>query len=412
MKQSTPFGQEDTPEFRGSHATELFGEDGNADLDLHAEDALDFLDEGQGDAVDDAGYDAQMTDDFGSYVDEETSSQVTDNAEPRKTVGRSSIWVTLTNMLGLALLTFGTVLIVLWNTGDANNVVRTFLEGAQIAPIHLVLAGIVLVGISGIWKRLHHHESELAGLTHTAESDSDLSAHIHEQLNYLIDNQSTPTTSGGNADEIQQIAHLLERQEQKITNLSKATKMYGKPLLEITNKVAESARQLTDLSEALDSVKATMEQSTQQLAATVKESMGSDLGDVTAKLVEASKTSLRTAEDLKQDLTTRFTETADKIAEDLAQLDRRVEHARAAIVTSVKSISTEGGSSADYTDTLNRIQRDISELNSGFANLSASGSLAGGNGKGDGDNPEARTGKRPAGKGVNDAIAKLKQMRG
>jgi len=82
---------------------------------------------------------------------------------------------------------------------------------------------------------------------------------IEDQLRLQFDDFVTkiPTSEGTGAgiEDVDRILMALQRQDEKVNNLTRATKMYGKPMVEITTQVSETANQLKDLSASLSELR-------------------------------------------------------------------------------------------------------------------------------------------------------------
>ena len=87
------------------------------------------------------------------------------------------------------------------------------------------------------------------------QSQQEAGSMTQESLNYLVESQQRhderPPAQG---EELERVLLVLQRQSDKVNNLSKALKMYGKPLMEIANQGAAAASQLTDLKSDIQTV--------------------------------------------------------------------------------------------------------------------------------------------------------------
>jgi hypothetical protein len=121
------------------------------------------------------------------------------------------------------------------------------LERFGIAPMPLVLAGLLLAGF-GLERRRHGSLHAQLLDAHRAAAHASLQmAALQESIAFLVEAQrfaaDRPPASG---EELDRVLMALQRHEEKINNLTKATKMYGKPLLEITSQLAETTQHVVD----------------------------------------------------------------------------------------------------------------------------------------------------------------------
>lgn len=93
-----------------------------------------------------------------------------------------------------------------------------------------------------------------------------LSTSLRADVRYLVAAQRSHEEKAPAAgEELQHLLLLLQRQDEKINNLSKAIKMYGKPLMEIAGNSTEVAGTLSQVRAAVDAGK----QERQQIGATI-----------------------------------------------------------------------------------------------------------------------------------------------
>ena len=378
MKKSTPFRSESKPESK-SAPLGLFETNETAHVEAEEAEAFEFSEddaEGLAEQYDEAAESDALELPQDGAPDDAGASDHADAATTRvPTVGSAAI--TLAYAAGFTMVVAGLVLAAVFSTNAGSSDVRTFFERTGLAPVDFLLIGLVLAGLAGIWRRLRGHEAQLAAATSAVARDSD---RLQEQLDYLIEVQGTSRPADGSAapsHALQHAVHLIERQDEKINNLSKATKMYGKPLLEITNQMAESSRTLSELGSRIDAVKVILEQSSSRLetalttevrkvrgpdTADLKEAIGATRDTVRAlevlqrdlsqritdktdklstELIAVTRDSAKELTALKKDIATHFTETTGKIAGDMAALDRRVESARETMATGLKKVSTQ-----------------------------------------------------------------------
>ncbi|MEC7582720.1 MAG: hypothetical protein VYE77_00250, partial [Planctomycetota bacterium] len=94
------------------------------------------------------------------------------------------------------------------------------------------------------------------------QSQQGAGSDIQECLHYLVESQQRqeerPPAQG---EELERVLMVLQRQSDKVNNLSKALKMYGKPLMEIANQSATTSEQLNDLRSDIQTVTEHQQQS-------------------------------------------------------------------------------------------------------------------------------------------------------
>lgn len=132
-------------------------------------------------------------------------------------------------------------LLLLGATGVAAGIAASFVPAlhravtALVEPSVLVLAGVV--GLAAGATRRH-----LARLEHGAGQRQAELAALQQDLRLLVDAhhaaQDKPPAEG---EELQHVLMAMQRQDEKINNLTRAIKMYGKPLMEIAGQGTELA---------------------------------------------------------------------------------------------------------------------------------------------------------------------------
>jgi hypothetical protein len=247
-------------------------------------------------------------------------------------------------------------LIALWSTGTAPEGLVAFLQRTGIAPVDLVLVGIVVLGLALLGRRLRQHDSGMLA-AHGVERDAAQWDELRAQIDELIAHRPSGDSGGDPAnvmEAVQRAIHLIERQQEKITNLSKATKMYGKPLLEITNQLAETSRGVAELGSRMDALKVIIEQTTARLDATVRtevaKSAQAGTGDL-RETIAATRDTVAGLEALQRDLSQRLTEKTDKMATEVAaaksESNRGLEALRSALATNLEKVAAKVDAAAE-----------------------------------------------------------------
>ncbi|MGA0870299.1 MAG: hypothetical protein ACO3UM_15320 [Planctomycetota bacterium] len=237
--------------------------------------------------------------------------------------------------------------------------------------------------------------------------------------------QGMQSLAPGQADQIGEAGHILvalQRQDEKLNNLTRATKLYGKPLAEVTEQVHEIAQGQAKL----DLDVANLERAMQNATAAVEAQLAGRLEAVTAAVQQLE----RAVHDSRTETNPATPWTREEAREDLADA-----------VTQVRSALRELDAGApqqpvvldSLEDAVTTIQREIQALATSVARIEAQRPTAISLAKdgpaprpevtppaapaptaqsGVGDLAQSIAGERKAtGKNVLGAIAKLKSMR-
>ncbi|MBX3464332.1 MAG: hypothetical protein KF830_14265 [Planctomycetes bacterium] len=158
-------------------------------------------------------------------------------------------------LAGAAVLAFAALLPTAF---DGSPLATTLLRFGLGGPTWIVLGAVLLTG-GTLLRRL---SSLPRGTTPTPNDDWSRTA--QESLQFLVAAQQAsnerPPAAG---EELQHVLMAMQRQEEKINNLTKAIKMYGKPLMEI-------ASQTTDLAAAVTQTRAGLEGRTDTIHAALE----------------------------------------------------------------------------------------------------------------------------------------------
>ncbi|GDY00782.1 hypothetical protein LBMAG49_01110 [Planctomycetota bacterium] len=130
---------------------------------------------------------------------------------------------------------------------------------------------------------LHRQMSRLTAMSRQQETAQQ---HIQSHMQHMLDQEARaaerPPAEG---EELERVLVALERQDEKINNLTKALKMYGKPLMEIANSSADVTSQLAGVKSQTENLRDTLKTELQQL---LNSSNSSDeLGDAVGKRLDA-----------------------------------------------------------------------------------------------------------------------------
>lgn len=119
-----------------------------------------------------------------------------------------------------------------------------------VEPASLMVAGLVLVLAGTNRRRLGTLQEQI---DQTRNHESDTTTSLRESLQFLVDAQHAsnerPPAAG---EELQHVLIALQRQDEKINNLTKAIKMYGKPLMEISGQGTELAGSLNQAKTSIE----------------------------------------------------------------------------------------------------------------------------------------------------------------
>jgi hypothetical protein len=410
MKKSTPGHRKREPGPQGSNPLGFFGESGISDANATEPAAQNFLEdhEEEGGEHYDDDYGNEYDESFDETGEHEFEGSPENEVHEARHVGHADGIFTIFQALGLLLIAFGLGLLAGWSVGGGHAGVRDFFAQMGMAPVDLILVGLLLTGLAGIWRRQRQYERKLR------EKDSATSEQVETQLRYLVESHAQRPDGNYSSQDLQQVLHLLQRQQEKIGNLSKATKMYGKPLLEITNQLSESGHQISEIGSRLGAVKIILEQSSNRLEMAIRTELSKST-DPTSGLKEATRATRETTKSVKalqREFSKRLTERADKLAADMEHLQKRIEDTHSAVVTGVKTLTAQPGKagSPDLSDTLEKIQSELTELGSGLANLNTGALLAAAQAGSPGDEAGSSFDGSKT-KSVQSAIAKLKEMR-
>lgn len=105
---------------------------------------------------------------------------------------------------------------------------------------------------------------------------------VNQNLQLLVDDSQRDKVPA-QGEELQQLMLQLQRQDEKINNLTKAIKMYGKPLMEISEQSTEVTSTLATVKHQVDGASDTTRKALEGLATQVRgAATGKDLADISA----------------------------------------------------------------------------------------------------------------------------------
>jgi len=239
----------------------------------------------------------------------------------------------------------GGLLMVLGLLAAIAGVATTFQPAAAAAiakfvePQILVILGFSLVAIAAVMRRTSQLQQRL-------EQMDDRRSDFDEELRDTLANLAQPHTPvNGEAADVQHVMLSLQRQDQKINNLTKAIKMYGKPLMEI-------AGQGTELAGGIGQVKTLIEgaaESTRQAVNRVEQQVRSSNNSMEFNAIPGQLNKLEAALD---SITQQFADTTQNLNKGIEQLRE--------------------GSLGDLEDSMRKVQRELGSLATGMSQVQAS----------------------------------------
>jgi hypothetical protein len=148
----------------------------------------------------------------------------------------------LARVAGAALLLAGVVVAVLAGRGTIPPALMEY--GLQ--PATLFTVGAVVLGVGMVRRQIR--------LLGSSQRDE-----VLESLQFLVDHQrASAERPPAKGEELDRVLAQLERQDEKVNNLTKALKAYGKPLLEIASSSADVTAQIDALRSGQQKVETAM----------------------------------------------------------------------------------------------------------------------------------------------------------
>lgn len=118
------------------------------------------------------------------------------------------------------------------------------------SPTLTFVLGAALVGVGRLRRQFHQLQVDSAAASAVAAAS--LTA-VQDAVQRLVDRSCGAEAPGSaSGEDLQHVLVALQRQEEKLNNLTKATKMYGKPLMEIAAQTTEVAGIMHQLRTSLD----------------------------------------------------------------------------------------------------------------------------------------------------------------
>ncbi len=171
-----------------------------------------------------------------------------------------------TILLGSVCLLVGLVTMLIPRLGDAAAL-------AGIDPSGLLVLGTVVLAAGATWRHVLRLQARLDEAEHQRREDT---VSLRQSLQVLVEahhaDLDKPPAEG---EELRHVLMSMQRQDEKINNLTKAIKMYGKPLMEISGQGTELAGGIATLKALVESGT----EATQQVVERVEAQLRTHSGD-------------------------------------------------------------------------------------------------------------------------------------
>jgi predicted nucleic acid-binding Zn-ribbon protein len=156
----------------------------------------------------------------------------------------------------------------------------TAVLAAVIAPQMITLVGLTVFAIATSQRRTSRLQRRLQALETDRNSADD---ELRDTLAQILHGQDSQEMNAA-ADDTQQLMLSLQRQDQKINNLTKAIKMYGKPLMELAGQGTELAGNVAHVKALIEGAAESTRQNVNRVEQLVRSDGGkTDLGDLPAQ---------------------------------------------------------------------------------------------------------------------------------
>jgi prefoldin subunit 5 len=251
------------------------------------------------------------------------------------------------------------------------------LRTAGLTPTALVTIAVIVIGVAILRGRQANIELRVGDMEAALlDNDTGMSA----SLDYLVEAQEhhtdRPPASG---EELERVLLVLQRQDEKVNNLTRAIKMYGKPLIEITKQMADVTARIEALRSSVGTIAETVDISGLETAlAGMSEGLQKQIGGELDKIL---------SEVSKQD--------DDTLTKMLAELKQEMSQ----MASSVQRLQQSG------------MARPATQTSSGPAAAPSSGDPSHQDPSHSGHAHSISGTRTSSGKGVLGSIAKLKKMR-
>ena len=182
------------------------------------------------------GHGAPYADDDGEHA--ENDSLATDSHEPLTPHPSTAAARAPARAGGLTATLAGGVIGLLGAAHGVDPEATAFLADSGWTAASLMTVGIVILSLGLTRRRLDGLQRQLA---ETDELRAYRDEDIGDRLDALLERDAARAELAVSDQQLEHLMLALQRQDQKINNLTKATKMYGKPLMEVATQTAQIA---------------------------------------------------------------------------------------------------------------------------------------------------------------------------
>ena len=182
------------------------------------------------------GHGAPYADDDGEHA--ENDSLATDSHEPLTPHPSTAAARAPARAGGLTATLAGGVIGLLGAAHGVDPEATAFLADSGWTAASLMTVGIVFLSLGLTRRRLDGLQRQLA---ETDELRACRDEDIGDRLDALLERDAARAELAVSDQQLEHLMLALQRQDQKINNLTKATKMYGKPLMEVATQTAQIA---------------------------------------------------------------------------------------------------------------------------------------------------------------------------
>lgn len=339
----------------------------------------DASDEHASDEVDDEGYDEDDYDD--TDVEDESDSQ----PRARRTTARS----TRSRQAAPSPAGGGMMLAIGWLAAIAGVALAFVPETAAamskfIEPQILIVLGVALVAIASGKRRTSLVQQRLE-LMEAQQNDAD--DELRDMFAEFVQNTNTNTNVSGEVPDAQQMMLSLQRQDQKINNLTKAIKMYGKPLMEIAGQGTELAGSVAQVKSLVEGAAESTRQAVNRVEQQVRSSSdATDLGDLPQQIgkLEVSlaamaqrledsevRKSLVRLEDMSKELGSQLEDLSrgEAVKTSATELQDKLDKATTRLSESIAQL--RDGNVSGLESSVRDIQRELAGLATGMSQVQA-----------------------------------------
>jgi hypothetical protein len=256
-----------------------------------------------------------------------------------------------------------------------------------VAPHTVTLLGLAVFAIAAGRRRSSQLQARLMEMEVQGQQTAD---ELRDTLAQLLAGHNGTNSTNSNADSAADMQHVmlsLQRQDQKINNLTKAIKMYGKPLMEIAGQGTELAGSVAQVRSLTEGAAESNRQAINRVEQLVRSSSGkNDLGDLpeqVGKLQVSLAAMSQRLEDNEvrkslvrvEDATTQLRShletllTGETVKSATAELQTSLTKATAELSNGIKQL--QDGNLAGLETSVRDIQRELSGLATGMSQVQA-----------------------------------------